>query len=76
MFDDRVYQRGALTLHALRETVGDRAFFALIREWTETYRHSTATTDDFMATAQGHSSVDLRPLFSAWLFNAPLPAAD
>ena len=30
MFDDRVYKRGALTLHALRLTVGDEAFFALL----------------------------------------------
>ena len=27
MFDDRVYTRGALTLHALRRTVGDDRFF-------------------------------------------------
>ena len=33
MFDDRVYKRGALTLHALRLTVGDDAFFALLRDW-------------------------------------------
>jgi aminopeptidase N len=76
MFDDRVYQRGALTLHALRESVGDRAFFALVREWTQTYRHATATTADFIATAQRHTSMDLRPLFAAWLFAAPLPAPD
>ena len=30
-FDDRVYKRGALTLHALRRAVGDEAFFALLR---------------------------------------------
>ena len=32
MFDDRVYKRGALTLHALRTTVGDEAFFTLLRD--------------------------------------------
>ncbi|HEY0452483.1 M1 family metallopeptidase [Actinophytocola sp.] len=73
MFDDRVYQRGALTLHALRESVGDRAFFAILAEWTETYRHATASTDDFVAVAQRHTGTDLRPLFDAWLFAAPLP---
>ena len=34
MFDDRVYKRGALTLHALRLTVGDDAFFDALRAWT------------------------------------------
>ena len=38
MFDDRVYKRGALTLHALRLTVGDDAFFALLRGWTDRAR--------------------------------------
>ena len=73
MFDDRVYQRGALTLHALRETIGDRAFFALLREWTGTYRHATATTDDFRALAARHTNIDLSPLFSGWLFAGTLP---
>ena len=35
MFDDRVYKRGALTLHALRGLIGDENFFALLREWTD-----------------------------------------
>lgn len=73
MFDDRLYQRGALTLHALREAVGDRAFFALMRDWTGTYRHATATTDDFVAVAARHSEIDLTSLFRAWLFTGPLP---
>ena len=42
MFDDRVYKRGALTLHALRLTVGDDAFFDLLREWVERFGGGTA----------------------------------
>jgi aminopeptidase N len=76
MFDDRVYQRGALTLHALRERVGDRAFFATVREWTQTYHHAIATTDDFVAIAQRHTETDLAPLFTAWLFSPALPPSD
>ncbi len=45
MFDDRVYKRGALTLHALRGRVGDEKFFALLKDWTTRYRHSNAVTD-------------------------------
>jgi aminopeptidase N len=75
MFDDRVYQRGALTLHAVRQAVGDRAFFATLREWTSTYRHATATTDDFVAMAGRHTEIDLAPLFRAWLYTPSLPPA-
>jgi aminopeptidase N len=73
MFDDRVYRRGALTLHALRSTIGDDAFFALLREWATTYRNGTVTTEAFMALAQHHAAVPLGPLFDAWLFEPGLP---
>ena len=51
MFDDRVYKRGALTLHALRGLIGDENFFALLQDWTNRYRHSTVVTDDFTGLA-------------------------
>nr|WP_081615106.1 M1 family metallopeptidase [Dietzia sp. UCD-THP] len=73
MFDDRVYKRGALTLHALRLTIGDERFFQLLRDWVTKYSGKTATTDDFLHMAADHSPVDLRPLWSAWLFSEPLP---
>jgi aminopeptidase N len=66
-FDDRVYKRGALTLHALRTAMGDDSFFALLREWTTRFRHGTATTDQFLDLA-GH-----RDLLAPWLFQAKLP---
>ncbi|RJQ73728.1 M1 family peptidase [Pseudonocardiaceae bacterium YIM PH 21723] len=74
MFDDRVYQRGALTLHALRATLGDHAFFALLHEWTTTNRHGLVTTEDFTAMAARHSKHPLDGLFAAWLYSPALPA--
>jgi aminopeptidase N len=73
MFDDRLYQRGALTLHTLRTQVGDQPFFALLREWTATHRHATATTDDFVALAERHAGRSLAGFFDAWLFQPALP---
>jgi aminopeptidase N len=73
MFDDRVYERGALTLHALRLTLGDAAFFALLREWTQTYRDRTVTTEAFEAMAQRHATRPLDRLFASWLHTEPLP---
>lgn len=73
MFDDRLYRRGALTLHTLRTQLGDRPFFALLREWTLKYRHATATTDDFIALAEQHAGRSLRGFFEAWLFQPALP---
>ena len=74
MFDDRVYKRGALTLHALRATVGDDAFFSLLKEWTREYRYSSVSTDDFTALAARHSDTSLTPLWQKWLRQKALPA--
>ena len=73
MFDDRVYKRGALTLHALRRTVGDDAFFALLREWVRRHRGATVTTADFEDLAGEVTGADLTELFDSWLRDTELP---
>jgi aminopeptidase N len=72
-FDDRVYKRGALTLHALRTTIGDEAFFALLTAWTTAHRYGSVTTDDFRALAATFSAEPLDRLFDSWLFRTALP---
>jgi aminopeptidase N len=73
MFDDRVYQRGALALHALRAAIGDAPFFAVVREWTQAHRHGTVTTEEFVALAQRHTSRPLGGLFAVWVYEPALP---
>ncbi|MFL6157800.1 MAG: M1 family aminopeptidase, partial [Marmoricola sp.] len=74
MFDDRVYKRGALTLHALRLTVGDMAFFHLLRSWVAEHSGGSVTTEEFVAHCGDHVDADLGPLFDAWLHQTDLPA--
>jgi aminopeptidase N len=76
MFDDRVYKRGALTLHVLRGRIGDDSFFALLKDWTARYRHGTVVTDDFTGLAANYADESLRPLWDAWLYSMPVPALD
>jgi aminopeptidase N len=73
MFDDWVYKRGALMLHALRRAIGEESFFGLAREWIARYSGGTASTADFVALASSYSRGDLQPLFSAWLDARKLP---
>jgi aminopeptidase N len=73
MFDDRVYKRGALTLHALRRTVGDDAFFDLLRAWVAEHSGGSVTTADFVSMAVARTGHDLSDLFVAWLHRTPLP---
>ena len=73
MFDDRVYKRGALTLHALRLTVGDDSFFDLLRTWSGRYRHATVSTAEFVECAREVSPRPLEDLFERWLSRSALP---
>ncbi|MEV0034132.1 M1 family metallopeptidase [Nocardia sp. NPDC050793] len=73
MFDDRVYKRGALTLHALRLELGEPGFADLLHEWVRRYRHSSVTTEEFTDLAGHYSLVPLRPLWDSWLRGEPLP---
>ena len=73
MFDDRIYKRGALTLHALHTRLGSDQFFALVRAWTERYAHSTAGTGEFRKLAAEYSKTNLDRFFDGWLFHPLLP---
>jgi aminopeptidase len=87
MFDDRVYKRGALTLHALRLRLGDGAFFDLLRDWVAGHRHGSVTTDDFVDLAEVHArrasagvgstgdaaAERVRDLLEQWLWATDLP---
>jgi len=67
------YFRGASTLHALREEVGDKAFFRILRRYSADFRYSSATTEDFVAVAEEVSDRDLASFFDGWLYEETVP---
>ena len=76
LFNPTVYQRGAATLHALRGTVGDDAFFSTLRTYVDRFSGGTASTADFIAVAEEVTGEDLTAFFDAWLYQdvaPPLP---
>jgi aminopeptidase N len=74
LFDDSVYTRGGMTLHALRVTVGDDAFWRIVRAWLAKNRFATGSTPEFIALAEKISGKQLDGLFDAWLFQPGKPA--
>src|SRR5215207_529728 len=68
-----VYDRGALTLHALRLRVGDEAFFTILRTWTARFHNGNATTEDFVTLSEEISGEQLDDFFESWLFDPALP---
>ena len=63
--DDRavVYQKGALTLHELRELLGDAAFWTAVRAYTKTHAGGPVTTPDLQRAFETSSGRDLRTFF-------------
>ena len=72
-FTPSTYQRGALTLQALRERVGEEDFAAILAGWAKRYRFATATTADFIELSEDVSGEQLDALFDDWLYRAGLP---
>jgi aminopeptidase N len=75
MFASAVYRRGAMTLQALREKIGDDAFFNILKAWTAKYRHANATTAQFIALSEKVSRQDLGAFFQTWLYTAGKPTS-
>lgn len=73
MFDDRLYQRGGLAVHALRQALGEDAFFAMLRDWTSVHRHGVVGTAELLGHASRYAAAPLGPLFEAWLERPELP---
>ncbi|MQY03390.1 M1 family metallopeptidase [Actinomadura macrotermitis] len=73
MFTLTPYYRGGMTLQALRERIGDKAFFALLKAWTKANRNGNVTTAQFVALAERISHKQLDGLFNAWLYTQTKP---
>ncbi len=73
MFDGAVYTRGAMTVQALRNQVGDEVFWQILAGWLETHAWATGSTEQFMALAEQVSGQDLDAFFQTWLFTPEKP---
>jgi aminopeptidase N len=74
IFGPAVYERGGMTVHALRKTIGDQAFFGLLKSWPAGHKDGNATTADFIAAAEkAAGGKDLKKFFQDWLYGTKQP---
>ena len=74
LFDDRVYKRGALGLHAVRREIGDAAFFGGLRVLTGARRYASVGLADVVAAfAQTAPGAPVAAILDRWIYAAPLP---
>ncbi|MHA5048630.1 M1 family metallopeptidase [Streptomyces sp. SD15] len=72
--DDPVYERGAMVLHKIRQTVGDDTFDDIIQGWAATHRHANADTADFTAYVEKMApGKDFSVVWEDWLYGEGKP---
>ncbi|MFD4909230.1 M1 family metallopeptidase [Kitasatospora purpeofusca] len=73
LFDSQRYTGGALVLFALRERVGPEVFDRIERAFLRRHRSGTATTSDFLRTADEVSGQSLGGFLRDWLYGDRTP---
>jgi aminopeptidase N len=72
LFSDPVYVRGAMTVQALLNEVGEPAFRQILLSWFGQFG-GHGTTPEFIALAERISGQQLDDFFDVWLFTAEKP---
>ncbi|WP_117881145.1 M1 family aminopeptidase [Aureibaculum luteum] len=73
MFDAVSYNKGGGILHMLRNYLGNRAFFAGLKEYLTTNKYKTGEAHQLRLALEEVSGKDLNPFFNQWYFNSGHP---
>ena len=74
LFGAATYDRGAMTLEAMRTALGTDVLDEIMATWIERFGGRDASTADWMALSEEVSRQDLRLFFDDWLFDTDKPA--
>jgi aminopeptidase N len=74
LFDQRVYTRGAMTVQALRNRLGEKDFLDTLQTWQKTHEYGNGTITQFRELAEKISGKNLKSFFKAWLYALEKPA--
>jgi aminopeptidase N len=67
LFSGPIYERGAMSLQALRNKIGSALLFRLLRRWAGDHAYGHGSTRQFEALAARLSGQDLAHFFDVWL---------
>ena len=73
MFTSPPYDRGAMTLQALREKIGDADFMRIMRAWYRENRYGNVTTAHLIELSERISGQQLDDFFRVWLYEQVKP---
>ncbi|MFH1893138.1 MAG: M1 family aminopeptidase [Candidatus Zixiibacteriota bacterium] len=73
------YSKGGYIMHMLRclmkdwESMSDDRFFAMMRDFVETFRGKAATTEDFQMIVEKHIGEPMDWFFDQWIYGIEVP---
>jgi len=75
LFNNQVYNKGAITLHTLRWKIGDSAFFAGVKNYITdtTLAYGFARTPDLQAHFEASYGQSLTEFFNDWIYGPGYP---
>jgi aminopeptidase N len=73
VFDRHLYEKGACVLHTLRNSLGERAFWAATKTYLETHAHGTVHTRDLQSAFEKATGRNLDGFFHQWIYCAGFP---
>jgi aminopeptidase N len=71
--DTNIYYGPALMYQELREMVGDKKFFAMVRGWPEANENGSAGREQFLAYMEQSTGEELTAFFDDWLLGETTP---
>ncbi len=73
VFSEANFSRMALSMHALRKTLGDEQFFSTLKGTLAEHRDQAVSTDQMAATMDRLNGGKLKGFFQEWLHSPKLP---
>ncbi|RYG25805.1 aminopeptidase [bacterium] len=73
MFDSHTYPKGGDVLHTLRRHLGDEAFFAGLKHYLDTNKHSPVTYHQLVRSFEAASGINVEPFFDQWFLKPGHP---
>lgn len=71
-----IYYGPALMWHALRDRIGEDAFWAMVRGWPSVHAGKSATRKQFLDWVEKETGEELTSFFDAWLLGAETPPVE
>lgn len=73
LFDTHLYKKGACVLHMLRAFLGEKLWWAAIRNYVQKHQHGVAETLDLIAAIEEATGMNMKQFFDQWVFTAGHP---